>query len=215
MRAGIDHLVYATPDLLKTVDDLQTRLGIVLVPGGPHSGRGTRNWLAGLGNHSYLEVIGPDIDQPAPRFPRPFGIDDLEASRLVTWCVRPNRPLSEIVREVVDAGGDLGDILAMSRMRPDGVLLKWNLTVASPMTNDGIVPFCIDWLESEHPSISLNTTTPLTTLRLSHPDPKQIRSILAVLGVRQRAGVGVGVQLEEGEPAIVAIVKSPNGMQVL
>jgi len=46
----IDHLVYATVHLARTVDELNSRFGIKLTPGGQHVGLGTRNFLADLGD---------------------------------------------------------------------------------------------------------------------------------------------------------------------
>jgi hypothetical protein len=149
----IDHLVYATPDLATTVEALTDRLGIVPTPGGAHPGRGTRNALVGLGDGAYLEIIGPDHGQPVPTSPRPFGIDALSTPALVTWCLRPAVPLEVAVEAASANGYELGPIVAMSRHRPDGVLLEWRLSVPDPAASeDGVLPFVIDWDAAAHPS---------------------------------------------------------------
>jgi hypothetical protein len=84
----VDHLVYATPDLARGVDDLERLLGVRATPGGQHPGLGTRNALIALGPDSYIEIVAPDPEQPAPSTPRWFGIDDLEHSKLVTWAAK-------------------------------------------------------------------------------------------------------------------------------
>ena len=94
----IDHLVYATPDLTAGVKQVEALLGIQATPGGQHPGEGTRNALIALGPASYLEIIGPDPDQPKPLRPRKFGIDDLKGSRLVTWAAKGTN-LTQIVAE--------------------------------------------------------------------------------------------------------------------
>ena len=48
MDRGLDHLVYATPDLDASVEELAERFGADPVPGGAHPGWGTRNALIGL-----------------------------------------------------------------------------------------------------------------------------------------------------------------------
>jgi hypothetical protein len=84
----VDHLVYATPDLNRGVEEIEKILGVRATPGGQHPGRGTRNALITLGPAIYLEIIAPDPEQPHPKTPRPFGIDGLKASRLVAWAAK-------------------------------------------------------------------------------------------------------------------------------
>ncbi|SFK41712.1 Glyoxalase-like domain-containing protein [Amycolatopsis sacchari] len=191
----IDHLVYATPDLAGTVEALRAQ-GVPLVPGGPHVGRGTRNHLAGLGDGTYLEVIGPDPEQPEPQEPRPFGIDDLTAPRLVTWAARvsgfPDREL-------------LGPV-PMSRRRPDGVLLEWEL--AFPPGGDGLVPFLIDWHDSPHPAESLDHSVRLVSFHGVHPDPDRV--------AREVAALGESLEVRRGErPGLEAELATPKGSVVL
>src|SRR4051812_43488329 len=86
LLARVDHLVYATPDLDTSIRDLERLLGVAASAGGQHLGRGTRNALIAIGERAYLEIIGPDADQPPPAGPRWFGVDALEQPRLVTWA---------------------------------------------------------------------------------------------------------------------------------
>lgn len=198
----LDHLVYATPDLDATVADLAGR-GIRTVPGGAHVGLGTRNHLAGLGGGSYLEVIGPDPEQPAPSGPRPFGIDELTTPGLVAWCARPARPLEEVSTAARGAGHDPGAVVDMSRLRPDGVLLRWRLTL--PTEVPGVLPFLIDWLDSPHPSESLPDDLQLQSFRLTHPYPVPVRVILAALGEVHTA------EVSGGPVSLSATIRTPEG----
>jgi Glyoxalase-like domain len=198
--------VYATPNLAATVSELRSLWGIELVEGGPHIGRGTRNFLAGLSNNTYLEVIGPDPDQPTPKAPRPFGVDDIDRARLVTWCARPNRPLDDVVRATADVGFDIGSVMAMSRRRPDGELLEWELTVR-PGAPHPIVPFCISWGTTVHPTLSLTQTTWLAELVLTDTKPASFNRILDAIGET--------IRVKQGARSIAAVLSTPRGQLIL
>jgi hypothetical protein len=203
----IDHLVYAAPDLDAACDDLQERLGVRPSPGGKHTGRGTHNALLDLGDGAYLEVIGPDPDQPPPAGPRPFGIDRLAIARLVTWAAKAPDIEARLAR-AKDAGFDPGPLQAMSRMRPDGVKLAWRLTVRDEPGGDGLVPFLIDWDETPHPSATAAKGCRLITFRAEHPRPSDIIPLLAAVGER--------LEVREGpHPRLIAEIVCPRGRMEL
>jgi hypothetical protein len=206
----IDHLVLATPDVAATGAALGADWGIELALGGAHVGRGTRNELTGLGGGTYLEVVGPDADQPDPPFARPFGVDDLAEPTLVAWCARPPMPLHDAIDACRALGVDLGDDVAMSRARPDGVLLQWRLTF--PLLGHpyhGTVPFLIDWQQSPHPALSLPHECTLRTLHLTHPQADVVRAVLAAVGGDPR------VEVAQGPTALAAVVDTPSGFRGL
>lgn len=188
MDRGLDHLVYATPDLDASVEELANRLGTDPVPGGAHPGWGTRNALIGLGTGVYLEIIGPDSRQPEPDRSRPFLIDELTEARLVTWAYR--HPDPECMRDTLelalrnttgDHGVRLGPVRKMSRTRPDGATLHWRLSDPMALPAGGVVPFVIDWGATPHPSAALPNECRLLELVVSHPDPMTIRPVMDAL----------------------------------
>ncbi|MFM2070514.1 MAG: hypothetical protein RLZZ623_777 [Actinomycetota bacterium] len=183
----IDHVVLATDNLERTVTSLRTRLGVVPVPGGSHVGMGTRNELLGLGGGAYLEVVGPDHGQPTPTAPRPFGIDDIAGEAIVAWCARPARSLETVVHDLSVAGHQAGPISAMSRRRPDGLLLSWRLTFPQPHAPLGsVMPFLIDWGSSDHPATTLPADVGLQRLILGTPHPSELGAMLAAVGADER-----------------------------
>ena len=201
----LDHLVYATPDLDQTVVDLAGR-GITLSLGGPHPGLGTCNYLAALGDRSFLEVVGPDREQPDPVTARPFGIDDLTEARLMTWAIQvPD--LDEALDRARAGEHEPGEVMAMSRRRPDDVLLSWRL--AFPSDNQGgLVPFVIAWGDTPHPSLSAATGTRLVRLRGEHPDPGRLGVVFAALDTELDV-------TEAAEPGLVAELTTGSGTVVL
>jgi hypothetical protein len=199
----LDHLVLAGPDLAETVAWFTDLTGITPAPGGSHVGLGTANHLVGLGEGAYLELIGPDPAQPAPAQPRPFGIDELFAPRIVTWAVRTD-DLAGLIATARDGGYDPGEPMAMSRRAPDGALLEWQLTAPRFDYGDGLVPFLIDWGSTPHPTSRALPEATLVDLRARHPDPASVRPALAVL----RADL----QVDFGETvAITAVVLGVDG----
>src|SRR5262245_20239650 len=203
LLSKVDHLVYATPDLSAGVARVEQLLRVKAAPGGQHPGGGTRNALIRLGEASYLEIIGPDPDQPKPAIPRRFGIDDLKSPRLVTWAAK-GTDLESLVASARSHGIDLGSVQAGSRRRPDGTLLRWRLT-ASPVSNGyGIVPFFIDWGDTQHPASSLPKECELVSLRAEHPDGKRLQATLAALGLNLAVKSGP-------EPALIATIRTPRG----
>ncbi|HLU60039.1 MAG TPA: VOC family protein [Pseudonocardia sp.] len=198
----IDHLVLATPELAATVADL-ARQGLATSPGGAHDGLGTRNALADLGGGAYLEVVGPDPEQPDPGRPRPFGIDGLRGPRLVAWAVRVD-DLDAAIAAARARGHDPGDARDMARVRGDGVRLAWRLT---PLPSDvpAVAPFLIAWGDTEHPSRTAAPGARLESFAVRHPEPAAARERLAALGAAD-------VTVERApEPALHAVVRTPSG----
>jgi catechol 2,3-dioxygenase-like lactoylglutathione lyase family enzyme len=191
----LDHLVYATPDLDESVRVITKLTGVRPVEGGPHLGLGTRNHLLGLGELRYLEIIGPDPDQPAPERPRPFGIDHLTEPCLAAWAVRAADIEARVARSRT-LGYDPGPIEPLSRRTPDGEVLRWRLTFPQAEPVD-VVPFMIDWGRTPHPARYL-PVVPLTSLTGAHPAPGAVRERLRALGVE--------LDVREGAPGLTAVV---------
>lgn len=199
----VDHLVYATPDLNRGIEEIEKLLGVRAPAGGQHPGRGTRNALVALGPTTYLEIIAPDPEQPPPKEPRPFGIDGLKESKLVAWFVS-GRDLEQLRSEAVRKGVPLGEVRSGSRRRPDGVQLSWRFTDPSTLVADGVVPLFIDWGDSPHPALTAAKGTTLVGLRAEHPDVRRVRGMLLLLGI--------DLPVKRGEsPALIAVIESARG----
>lgn len=203
LLSRVDHLVYATPDLNRGIEEIEKLLGVTASPGGQHPGRGTRNALVALGPTAYLEIFAPDPEQPPPREPRPFGLDALKESRLVAWFVN-GRDLGRLREEAVRKGVPLGEVTSGSRKRPDGVELSWQFTAPWTPVADGIVPFFIDWGGSPHPATTAAKGATLVSLRAEHPDARGVRRMLRHLGL--------DLPVKGGKrPALIAVIEGPRG----
>jgi len=203
LLSQVDHLVYATPDLNRGIAEIEQLTGVRASPGGQHPGGGTRNALVALGPKSYLEIIAPDPDQPAPSTPRTFGIDNLQRSKLVTWAAKTN-DLEQLKLQAERNGVPLALVSPGSRKRPDGVVLSWQTTRTATAVGDGIVPFFIDWGQSPHPAQSAATGLTLVELRAEHPDPQEVQHVLSALGLDLQVRKGTNA-------ALIATIKGPRG----
>ena len=199
----IDHLVYATPDLDLGINTIVKLTGVRATAGGQHPGLGTRNALVALGPASYLEIIGPDPDQPKPAGSRRFGIDDLKAPRLLTWVAKGTE-LAPFVNRARANGVLLGDVISGSRKRPDGVVLSWRYTDPNVVLEDRLVPYFIDWGTSPHPAMTAAPGLSLRALRAEHPDPERAARTLRQLGIDLPVRRGA-------KPSLIATIDSPKG----
>lgn len=204
--SSLDHLVLATPDLAATVNEVARLTGTRPVPGGVHQGLGTRNFLLGLGEGGYLEIVGPDPEQPAPDRWRPFGIDTLTEARLVTWAVR-TEDIDGAVAASREAGYDPGEPWEMTRQTPDGATLSWRLTLDKEGRHRGPVPFLIAWGSTPHPSANL-PLVPLVGLEAVHPHPESVEGPIAAFGAKLPVKAG-------NRPSLAATLFGETGLVVL
>lgn len=197
-----DHLVYVVPDLGVAVCEMEARFGVPFTAGGSHPGLGTRNALLRIGPRIYLELLGPDPEQPRPSGGLWFAAEGADRHSLATWCAR----CDNLTGLAEGSGKDLvGPVRAMSRTTPDGARLAWTLTMpVVPPLHGGILPFFIDWGETAHPCSRLHDYgVRLRALRGRHPDPESVRSDLSVLGVT--------LDVQRGRPALEAYLEVPGG----
>ncbi len=205
LLSAIDHLVYATPDLDATIDQIEQLLGVRAAIGGQHPTWGTRNALLSLGPRAYLEIMGPDPSQPDPNEPRPFGIDRMLKPRLVTWVARTD-DMQSVIEAAKRQGLDLGELQERSRTKPDGTVLKWTMTDLSKNREDGVIPYFINWGDSPHPAVSSPKGCRLIKLEAFHPDARRANDLLRSLEI--------DFQIRNGSVALRATIDSPRGQLV-
>jgi hypothetical protein len=199
----LDHLVYATPDLTATVHRLEIEIGVRATAGGRHPAWGTMNALISLGSRAYLEIIGPDPDQPRPSAGRLFELDRLPRPRLITWVARAE-DLQATVATAKAEGVDLGGVEDRSRQRPDGSLLHWEMTDPRKEREGGIVPYFINWGKTAHPAETAAKGCTLKELKAMHPEAERLRNVLLRLGLDLMVEHGPGVGL-------MATIETPKG----
>lgn len=200
---GLDHVIFGTPDLDATIAEVERRTGVRPVHGGSHTGRGTRNALFATGDGTYVELLAPDPAQPPEALAR-IGPRVPETPRITTWAAKCD-DLEAAVARAHDAGLDLGGVEAMSRARPDGHELHWRLT-RTRMVAGGLVPFLIDWGDTEHPGLTAPAGCSVVAFRGEHPDPDLVRRYLAALDLDHV------LHVERGDaPRLSLTLSTPRG----
>lgn len=200
---GIDHLLYASSDLKRGMNEIEALLGVRPVRGGHHPQYGTHNALLSLGPGKYLEIIARDPDLPAPKL---GALVDLSAScdsHLITWVLRTEN-IQESATAANRADIGLGQVESGRRTRTDGSEISWQLTDPYAMPMSGAIPFLINWGKATHPSGSVPVSGELVELTINHPEPDKVRRALSVLGVEVKV-------VEADEFGIFAEVLTENG----
>lgn len=205
VRVLIDHLIFAHPDLDAAVAGLKRRLGVEATGGGRHPGRGTHNKLLGLGPTTYLELIAPDPNQPAPATPRPYGVEGVTHGGLVGWAIAVD-DIEHARANALSLGFDPGPIIEGRREDAAGRLLHWRVTANAQI--GGVIPFLISWGATPHPAVAAPSGLSLISVWVEHPQPTEVERALAALEV--------DVDVRRGHrPALVARIESPLGNKEL
>lgn len=133
----VDHIVMGVADL----DDATAWLaeqGITALPGGTHPHWGTANRIVPLGS-AYLELVAVmDPDVAATSAFGSWVAAQARGDAEWGWAVRPHDIAATAERL------DL-DVVPGSRVRPDGVMLSWQLAGVPDERSDRSLPFFIAW----------------------------------------------------------------------
>jgi hypothetical protein len=143
----IDHVIVVVGDLDTAAARFERDLGLASVAGGRHPGHGTANRIVPLGD-SYIELVAVVDESEAGA--SPFG--SYMQARLaesgegpVALCLR-----TDDIAAIAERTGDRA--FRMTRTRPDGVELSWQLVALDAALELGL-PFFIEWemADDDHP----------------------------------------------------------------
>ena len=84
-------------------------------------------------------------------------------------------------------------------------MLEWQLTDPFADRLDGIIPFFIDWGDSEHPAASLPQHCELVAIDLEHPHAEEAEFAMEAVGVPTQVAAA-------DTAAIRATIRTPNGV---
>jgi Glyoxalase-like domain len=148
---ALDHVIVTVHELDAAARRYHEEHGVASLPGGRHAGHGTGNRIVPLGA-SYIELMAV-VDG-----------DEAAASPVGSWVKRRLAEVGEAPAAVCLRTDDI-DATArrtgyasqpMSRIRPDGVELAWELVALDAAFSEGL-PFFIQWHvdDADHPGRAL------------------------------------------------------------
>ncbi|WP_298981910.1 VOC family protein [uncultured Roseibium sp.] len=206
MQNKIDHIAIGCKDLDSGAAAMETILDVAVPLGGKHAAMSTHNRVMQAGNESFLELISIDPEAPEPGRVRWFSLDDAdtqrrlnERPRALTWVVNTG----DLDAVLSGSPVDLGDVVDFARGDR-----TWRLTVPEDgsLPGEGLLPAFIEWSPGPHPSTGQQDLgIRLKTVRLSHPEPEQLVSLLKALNIDHLA------EVVKGEPGLSFVLKTPNG----
>lgn len=206
MTLVLDHILVGAADLDAAVSDFSVAAGVAPGGGGAHPGFGTHNQLLSLGENIFLEIIAPDPAQTETGR-RVSSLSGLKAPRLHTYCLRTD-DIAAAAERAASAGLIVTEPVAMSRTRPDGVRLEWEILYFDAPDWGETLPFLIDWKASPHPAASAPGGAALSEFTVLHPRAPELAGLHDLLGIE------VPVALSPW-PGFLARLESPKGEVVL
>ena len=192
----IDHLVWYSPELAAG-ERYFAAMDLPPVYGGEHPGDATRNSLLSLDEATYVEILARDPKQPASSLDKELA--GLKGHGLYHWAVG-GVDLEAIARKAKIAGYKASEVVSGGRRRPDGRLLNWKLVGLHDHPFGALMPFFIDWTESDHPALDAPRGGKLGRVELFSPDAARLNALFKSLGLdlsaAERAKAGIAVTLE-------------------
>lgn len=174
--------------------------------GGYHTTFGTKNALINLGNLVYLELLAADDLNTKVSTPRWMGVDLITKNQITRWAVKSNS-LKKDSALIKKYNPEMGKIQSGSRNTEAGALLQWQLIMPLPSPVVELVPFFLDWSETEkHPSELLpDMGCQFVEIYGTHPNPAELTDILETLNC--------DVQVKKADrTSLRLVINSPKGV---
>jgi hypothetical protein len=197
----IDHLVWYNPDLDAGRKYFANHMDADPLYGGEHPGEGTANAVLALGPETYLEILGRDPVQNVDNLHSE--VRALHGSGLYHWAVG-GLDLKELSERSRLAGLSGGELVPGGRRKPDGTWLAWTCWGLHNHAHGALVPFFIDWGESDHPALSAPAAGKLIRLEVFSPQADDLKRIFEVLDI------SVAVRQDQ-QPRVTATLESGKG----
>jgi hypothetical protein len=196
----VDHLVWYCADPAAGENYFAERMDCRPVYGGVHPGEGTCNNLLSLSDTTYIEILGRDPAQDANCLDPE--IRSLTGTGLYHWAAG-GVDLDAVRMRALAAGLDGSELVTGGRKLPNGNWLGWKLFGIKNHGFGALVPFFIDWMDSEHPAKTAPRGGRFVKLEAQSPQSAKLQDLYRVLGldiaVTQAATPGLSATIESGK----------------
>jgi hypothetical protein len=199
-RAGLDHLLFAGPNLEAATAALEARTGVRAAPAGSHQDLGAQSAIARLNDHRFLEVVGPDPALSHGAFAA--RLEHLKGPQLLMWAAHTENA-DGIVARATEAGYH-AVLTESARTRPDGSVVRWRSVFVNGHGAGALVPFFVEWPPGEHPSRDAPPGLSLVAFRVESRGAEALKVVLEALDV--------SVTVRHGdEDRLIAELGTPKG----
>lgn len=201
----IDHLVWYDADLAEGRRHFEACMDAAPLYGGEHPGEGTANAVLSLGPATYLEILGRDVAQPASVLHPEVAA--LRGQGLYHWAVG-GIDIERAARRAASFGLTGGTPAPGGRLKPDGKRLDWLCWGLHDHGFGALVPFLIDWRDSEHPALSAPPGGRIASFEIHTPQRDRLCAIFEALEIDVPVRAGA-------TPRVEAVLESGRGQTVL
>lgn len=200
MTTSLDHLLVGVPAVGAGVDWLQAATGVRAAEAGTWDDEAVALAFASLGGRAYLAVVGPD-GSAAPAGSLGARLAAPAGPRLVGWAVAVAAGALDGRKEAARRAGLAAEVRDVPRRRPDGRTVVSRHLMLGPEL--GHLPIFVEPGRGAHPSIDAPAGLRLRSFSVADPEPEELRTLLA--------GLGVEVEVVEGAPGLAVVLGSPMG----
>jgi catechol 2,3-dioxygenase-like lactoylglutathione lyase family enzyme len=200
----IDHIAYVASDIEKAKDTLVKHLGIEPVGGGGHWNLGTHNYLMSLGGRQYLEIAGPNrnnpVDSPLSRYL------DMQITPDVMMFAVETDDAPKLAKSFTKRGIKVSE-WSESRTAPDGTVLNYRGFSVVDHPFKGLVPFYIEWVDCDHPGVTSPQGASME-IAICHPEPAELQTFYDRIDFELKVTFS-------NKPGILVKISSKSGVVIL
>jgi hypothetical protein len=184
---AIDHIVLGTSDLDKAIDDFEAMTGVRPLMVVSHNGLGTKSARVAFESCAFLEFLGPDPKQSG-NMPMAQKLAKIPEGKLVPihYAIYHDKAADFKKTTWSDMGLECDQVtmIAKDRSQP----WKWDMFFLEGHEEEGLMPFFINWGDSQHAAGRLPIVGTLNKVTVHSSDDKVKKLVQGVKGIEYADG---------------------------